>query len=88
MYSEETFNRLNYLTLNIGDPVIKQKYDRLRYINSAQTCKPLFTAILVIYVLCRSLEPYGWIELFSGEKITDLIMFIYMIVQVIANFKF
>jgi hypothetical protein len=49
-YSKETYNLLNYLTLDIKDPLIRKKFHDQRCMNFKSLFVP-FSSILVIFMI-------------------------------------
>ena len=65
-YSAETLNKLNYLTLQIKDREIKQKYDDLRTQKFRSLCKPIsLIAVLNFFTTLTMLNL--WSSFFQGE---------------------
>ena len=83
LYSKETYNLLNYLTLEIKDPIIRKKFNDLR----CQNFKSLFlpVASLVIFFLVVLL-PFFWKKFFTGKALQSYVRLFNVAVWAVMNY--
>ena len=83
--SKDTYNLLNYLTLDIKDPEIQRKFDDQR----CQNFKSLFLPMLVFYILCLIVTlPFRWRNFFTGKAAIDYVQMGNFIVWTVLNYCF
>jgi hypothetical protein len=62
-YSKETYNLLNYLTLDIKDPVIRKKFHDQRCMNFKSLFAPV-VSLIVIFMIIQA--PWYWTDMIDG----------------------
>ena len=83
MYSKDTYNLLNYLTLDIKNPEIQRKFDHQR----CQNFKTLFLPMIALYafILIFVVVPFKWREFFTGGSEQDYIQLAIFIIWAVMH---
>ena len=83
LYSKETYNLLNYLTLDIKDPQIQAKLDDQR----CKNFKSLFVlSISLQFLFMLIFVPFYWRDFFTGRALQDYVQLSNVLVWVILHF--